>query len=106
MTCTPQTPQWPKVSGWARTRCCSGQPDRHHQRAFAAVRMCYDNGMAVMPCESRGEGDAIADYTVGLNCGHLREGALGHTGNRFTQIEAELGSRAEFAGAKGLRIQD
>ena len=74
--------------------------------AFAAVRMCYDNGMAVMPCESRGEGDAIADYTVGLNCGHLREGALGHTGNRFTQIEAELGSRAEFAGAKGLRIQD
>ena len=74
--------------------------------ALAAVRLCYDNGMGVMPCESRGEGDAIADYTVGLNCGHLREGALGHTGNRFTQIEAELGSRAVFAGAKGLMIGD
>jgi enolase len=74
--------------------------------AFAAVRLCYDNGMGVMPCESRGEGDAIADYTVGLNCGHLRESALGHSGNRFTQIEAELGSRAVFAGPKGLMIQD
>ncbi|MFO7696432.1 MAG: enolase C-terminal domain-like protein [Anaerolineae bacterium] len=72
--------------------------------AFAAVRLCYDNGMGVMPCESRGEGDAIADYTVGLNCGHLRESALGHSGNRFTQIEAELGSRAVFAGRKGLMI--
>jgi enolase len=74
--------------------------------AFSAVRMCYDNGMGVMPCESRGEGDAIADYTVGLNCGHLRESALGHSGNRFTQIEAELGSRAVFAGPKGLMIHD
>ena len=71
--------------------------------AFEAVQMCYDNGYAVMPCDSRGEGSNIADYAVGLNTGHLREGGIGPVGNRFLQIEAELGSRAKFAGRKGLK---
>jgi enolase len=71
--------------------------------AFDTVAQAYRNGYAVMPCSSRGEGEDIADYTVGLNCGHLREGAVGPTGNRFLQIEAELGSRAKFLGRKGFK---
>ncbi len=71
--------------------------------AFDAVQMCYDNGYGVMPCDSRGEGSNIADYTVGLNTGHLREGGTGPVANRFLEIEAELGSRAKFAGRAGLK---
>ena len=71
--------------------------------AFDTVQLAYDNGYAVMPCDSRGEGPLIADYTVGLGTGHLREGAIGHVGNRFLAIEAELGSRARFPGRKGLK---
>jgi enolase len=71
--------------------------------AFDMVRLAYHHGYGVMPCDSRGEGVAIADYTVGLNAGHLREGALGEIGNRFLEIEAELGSRAQFAGRAGLK---
>jgi len=71
--------------------------------AFDTVQLAYDNGYAVMPCDSRGEGALIADYTVGLGTGHLREGALGPRGNRFLAIEAELGRRARFAGRKGLK---
>ncbi len=73
--------------------------------AFHVVRMAYRAGMGVMPCDSRGEGPAIADYSVGLSTGHLREGALGHVGNRFLAIEKELGSRAHFAGIQGLKVQ-
>jgi enolase len=56
-----------------------------------------------MPCSSRGEGADIADYTVGLMTGQMREGAVGPTGNRLLAIEAELGSRAEFLGRKALK---
>ncbi len=73
--------------------------------AFNVVRLAQRNGMAVMPCDSRGEGPSIADYSVGLNTGHLREGALGHVGNRFLAIEQELGSRARFAGLQGIKVQ-
>ena len=58
-----------------------------------------------MPCESRGEGLAIADYCVGLATGHLREGALGERGNRFLEIEAELGGRGRFAGRAGIKLK-
>jgi enolase len=71
--------------------------------AFDTVQLAYDNGYAVMPCDSRGEGALIADYAVGLGTGHLREGALGAHGNRFLAIEAELGSRAKFAGRKAIK---
>ena len=70
--------------------------------AFDTVNMAYRNGYGVMPCDSRGEGALIADYTVGLGTGHLREGGTGPLANRFLQIEAELGSRATFLGKKGL----
>ncbi|TFG72320.1 MAG: hypothetical protein E4H27_02875 [Anaerolineales bacterium] len=70
--------------------------------AFDTVQFAYDNDYAVMPCDSRGEGALIADYTVGLGTGHLREGALGPRGNRFLEIEAELGNQAKFAGRKGF----
>ena len=71
--------------------------------AFDMVRLAYRNNYGVMPCSSRGEGALIADYTVGLNTGHLRGGATGATGNRFLQIEQELCSRVQFLGRKGLK---
>lgn len=71
--------------------------------AFDTVQFAYQHGYGVMPCDSRGEGWLIADYTVGLNTGHIREGGTGPVGNRFLQIEAELGSRARFAGRRGLK---
>ena len=67
------------------------------------VQLAYRNGYGVMPCCSRGEGADIADYTVGLNCGTVRESAIGPTGNRFLQIEAELGRRAQFVGKAGFK---
>jgi enolase len=72
--------------------------------AFDAVQMAYRAGYGVMPCSSRGEGVALADYVVGLRTGHLRGGALGPMANRFLEIEAELGDRAQFPGADALRV--
>ena len=71
--------------------------------AFEMVRLAHSNGYGVMPCSSRGEGEDIADYCVGLNVGTVRESGVGRTGNRMLQIEAELGARARFAGKKGLK---
>jgi len=71
--------------------------------AFEMVQLAYRNGYGVMPCDSRGEGEAIADYAVGLSCGTVRESATGPRGNRLLQIEAELGRRARFLGKKGLK---
>ena len=71
--------------------------------AFEMVQLAHRHGYGVMPCSSRGEGADIADYTVGLGTGHLREGGIGATGNRLLQIEAELGSRAQFLGRKGFK---
>ncbi len=73
--------------------------------AFDTVRLAYRHGYGVMPCSSRGEGEDIADYSVGLSTGHQREGATGPTGNRLLQIEAELGSRAVLIGLKGLKVR-
>ncbi len=71
--------------------------------AFETVQLAYRHGWGVMPCDSRGEGASIADYCVGLGTGHLREGALGHVGNRFLAIETELGHRARFLGRQGFK---
>lgn len=71
--------------------------------AFDVVQLAYKHGYGVMPCSSRGEGPAIADYAVGLNTGHIRESGLGPSGNRFLQIELELGARVKFAGKAGLK---
>ncbi len=71
--------------------------------AFEMVRLAYRHGYGVMPCSSRGEGADIADYTVGLMCTTVRGSGIGPTGNRFLQIEAELGPRAEFLGKKGIK---
>ncbi|GAB4559562.1 MAG: phosphopyruvate hydratase [Anaerolineae bacterium] len=71
--------------------------------AFEMVQLAYRHGYGVMPCSSRGEGADIADYAVGLNAGTVRESATGPSGNRFLQIEAELGPRARFLGPEGLK---
>ncbi len=71
--------------------------------AFDAVQLAYRHGYGVAPCASRGEGDAIADYGVGLNSGIMSGGGMGPTVNRFLQIEIELGSRARFLGRQGLK---
>lgn len=67
------------------------------------IQLAYSHGMAVMPCESRGEGDTIADYSVGINAGTIRESAINETANRFLEIERELGSKAIFLGKQGLK---
>ena len=59
--------------------------------------------MGVMPCESRGEGAAIADYSVGINAGSIRESGINETANRLLEIEKELGDKAVFLGKKGLK---
>ncbi len=70
--------------------------------ALDMIQLAYRNGYGVMPCSSRGEGEDIADYCVGINAGTVRESATGPTGNRFLAIEAELGKRARFLGARGF----
>ena len=70
--------------------------------AFDAVQLAYRHGYGVMPCGSRGEGDALQDYSVGLGTGHQRGGA---TSDRLLQIEAELDSSAKFLGKAGLKVK-
>jgi enolase len=71
--------------------------------ALEMIQLAYRNGYGVMPCSSRGEGVDIADYCVGINAGSVRESATGDRGNRLLEIEAELGSRAQFLGKQGLK---
>ena len=66
------------------------------------IQLAYENNYGVMPCSSRGEGLDIVDYSVGINAGSVRESGLGIFGNRFIEIEKELGKRAHFAGKHGL----
>lgn len=67
------------------------------------IQLAYENGYGVMPCSSRGENTDICDYSVGINAGTIRESCLGTPGNRFLEIEKELGSRARFAGPQGIK---
>ena len=71
--------------------------------ALEMIQYAYKFGYAVMPSDSRGEGAAIADYAVGINAGSVRESAIGDRGNRFLEIEEELGKNARFIGARGLK---
>ncbi len=71
--------------------------------AFEMIQYAYKFGYGVMPSDSRGEGASIADYAVGINAGSVRESAIGDRGNRFLEIEAELGASAKFIGAAGLK---
>ncbi len=67
------------------------------------VGLAYNFGYGVMPNSSRGEGMAIADYAVGINAGTIRERATYPVGNRFLEIERELGARARFRGLDGFK---
>jgi enolase len=71
--------------------------------AFDFVQLAYRHGYGVMPCSSRGEGQDLADYCVGLNTGHVRESGIDPTGNRLLAIELELGGRAKFPGRAGFK---
>lgn len=71
--------------------------------ALEMIQYAYKFGYAIMPSDSRGEGASIADYAVGINAGSIRESAIGERGNRFLEIEKELGSSAKFIGARGLK---
>lgn len=102
-TTNPERLQQGLASGAANTMLLKVYQIGTITEAFEAVQMAYDAGYGVMPCDSRGEGYHIADYCVGLNTGHLREGGTGPVANRFLAIEAELGSRAKFAGRNGIK---
>lgn len=71
--------------------------------AMEMVAIAYQNGYGVMPNSSRGEGIDIADYSVGINAATIRERACYPVGNRFLEIERELGSRARFLGIEGFK---
>ena len=71
--------------------------------ALEMIQYAYKFGYAVMPSDSRGEGASIADYAVGINAGSVRECGIGDRGNRFLEIELELGKKAKFIGARGLK---
>ena len=72
-------------------------------QALDMVALAYANGYGVMPCLSRGEREAIADYSVGINAATIRECAFGAAGTRLRQIERELGPRAVYPGKMGLK---
>lgn len=72
-------------------------------QSLEMIQLAYENGYGIMPCSSRGEGVEICDYSVGINCGTIRESGLGSGGTRFLEIEKELGSRAVYAGSRGLK---
>jgi len=67
------------------------------------IGLAYQFGYGVMPNSSRGEGLDIADYAVGINAGTIRERACYPVGNRFLEIERELGKRARFRGIEGFK---
>ena len=71
--------------------------------ALEMIQYAYKFGYGIMPSDSRGEGASIADYAVGINAGSVRECGIGDRGNRFLEIEAELGKNAKFIGARGLK---
>ena len=71
--------------------------------ALEMVQYAYKFGYGIMPSDSRGEGASIADYAVGINAGSVRECGIGDRGNRFLEIESELGKNAKFIGARGLK---
>lgn len=73
--------------------------------ALDVIRLAYNNGYAVMPCGSRGEGADIADYSVGLNTGQIREGGVGPTAKRLLEIETELAENSIFLGKKALEVK-
>jgi enolase len=73
--------------------------------ALNVINLAYKSGYGVMPCNSRGEGQDIADYSIGLNTGQIREGGIGLTANRILAIEKELGKKAKFLGKSGLKIR-
>lgn len=71
--------------------------------ALEMIQYAYKHGYAVMPSDSRGEGDSIGDYAVGINAGSIRECGIGPRANRLLTIEEELGASARFMGAAGLK---
>ena len=71
--------------------------------AFDAVQMCYDHGYGVMPCDSRGEGPNMRRSRRRPQ--HRSPARRRHrsVGNRFLEIEAELGSRSPVRRTQGIQ---
>lgn len=66
--------------------------------AMDAVHLAQRNGYGVDPCDSRGAGQAVGDFAVGLNTGQVRGGSA-----RLLEIEEELGSSAKFLGRASFK---
>ena len=69
------------------------------------IQLAYKYNYGVMPCESRGEGDTIADYCVGINAGSVRESAIGDAGNRFFENRSRAGKPRQIHGREGSKGQ-
>jgi enolase len=71
--------------------------------AALIAQTAYEFGFGASVCGERGDGIDACDYAVALNAGTAREYGMGYSGNRFLQIEKELGPRARFLGKYGLK---
>jgi enolase len=74
-----------------------------------AIKLARDAGWAAVASHRSGETEdtTIADLAVGTGCGQIKTGSLCRSDriakyNRLLYIEAELGGRAEYAGASRL----
>jgi enolase len=74
-----------------------------------AIRIAREAGYASVVSHRSGETEdtTIADLAVGTGCGQIKTGSLSRTDrvckyNRLLRIEAELGSRARYAGRSTL----
>ncbi|OGO04805.1 MAG: hypothetical protein A2Y73_02100 [Chloroflexi bacterium RBG_13_56_8] len=68
-------------------------------QALEACGVAFTNGYNVHPCGSRGDGDTIGDFSVGLNAGQVRGGDR----NRILDIEEELGQSAVWLGKAAFK---
>jgi enolase len=77
---------------------------------LAAVEMAHKAGYSAVMSHRSGETEdaTIADLAVATNCGLIKTGSLARSDrtakyNQLLRIEEELGSQAQYAGARSLR---
>ena len=69
--------------------------------ALQIARLAVRNDYGVIPCGSRGEGEDIVDYAVGLGTSQIKGAGLSW-GERLLKIEKDLGSVSRFSGGDFL----
>jgi len=71
--------------------------------AIEVVRYAKNHGIDVMPMNLAGEGMDVASYAVGFKAGAVYQCGIDPTSNYLLAFEQEIGPRAKFYGASGLK---